>query len=63
MVTKDDPFYLMLYQFVDKIIKYKKRAGIQITRRYTEGNQVADFFVAFFILRKQVDTNVPKKKY
>ena len=51
MVTKDDTFYLKLNQIVDKIINYKKRAGIQITHRYREGNQVADFLVAFFILR------------
>ena len=62
MVTKDDSFYLKLYQFVYKIINYKKRDETQITRRYREGNQVADFLVAFFILKTQLDTDVPKKQ-
>ena len=39
------------------IINYKNRVGIQITHRYREGNQVADFLVAFFILRTQVENN------
>ena len=57
MVTKDDSFYLKLYQFVCKIINYKKSARIQIARCYRDGNQEPDFLVAFFILRTQVDTN------